>query len=463
MNMMYKRILLVLVLASATSFSFAQNLKGKKLLKQANALVEKGDARAAISLLTQNFSAEDKMVGNISLQLTSLLIDAKLLDSANYYLAYAEKEESSKLADQVQTRKTQINNAKEQFKIATLLAWKAFDKEDYLTATEQFTKALTIDVGNYEPYLGNSEILFVGGQHEEAIKGFKKSLTKFISTPKEKAHIYEHLAEAYLLKRNTLQTIKACDAGLEIAPENSGLLFYKAKAFYFQRQFLEAEDLFTQFIRFNPEDAEAWYMRGACFYNLKDFDQAVSSFSSSIKFDSINDAFNLRGRSYYNGKDYTNALKDFQFLSAQFKGNFYAINAMGLSYFGNNQFDSAVVKFEEAVKLSSTFSYKFNLVNAYLKNGQNDKAETLCLEMAEENRGSERVNILLCKALINQKKYSEAEAWLAGSQKINPFVSEYFEIGEELFKLTGNTAASKDFKSRGSSMELNRINMDLMF
>jgi tetratricopeptide (TPR) repeat protein len=437
---------------------------GKKLLKQASVLVEKGDERKAISLLSNNFNETDKYVDLVGYELAELLVKAKLLDSANYYLRYSEKKESSKIDGEIALKRTKIDSLKEQFNIANLTAWKAFDAEDYLTADAQFSKALSIDLGHYEPYLGKAEILFVGGQHEQSIKGFKESLKRYFPTVKEKAHVYEHLAEAFLVERNSMQTIKACDSGLEIDPDNSALLFYKAKAYYYQRLFIEAEEYFTKFIRFNAVHAEAWYYRGACFYYLRKYEEAANSITTSIENDSTqNDAYNLRGRSWYELKEYDKAVHDFDKLSQQFEGNFYAINAKGLCYYAMKEFDSAVVNFEQAVKLSPTASYQFNLINAYIKNNQNEEAVELCLELSEENRSSEKLNILHCQALINMKKYEQAKEWLEGSLKINPYVTEYFDLGQTIYKEIGNTSESKEFKSRSSSYELNPINMDLLF
>lgn len=459
--MMSKYLILLIGLVMLNGNLFSQELQGKKLVKSANEMVENGKERDAITLLTSNFHKDDKSVDLVVLNLSQLLVKHKLLDSANFYLSLIKIEESGKKSGELMTLKTEIDSLKEQYQIATISAWRAFDNEDYLTSDQEFSKALSIDEGYYESYAGKAEILFVGGNYKEAIQGFKESLTKYFPNEKEKAHVYEHLAEAYLAERNAFKTIQVCDEGLALEKENGKLLKYKATALYYQRQFMDAEEYFTQYLRFFPEDAEVLYMKGACFYNEKDYTNAIEVFTEAIKFKSINDAYNLRGRSYYETKVYDKAILDFQYLSNQFEGNFYAINAIGVVYYAENRFDSSIFYLEQAAESSGLYRHQFNLIKSYIAGAEYDKAISFCQTIEDGAKNQVTFYILFCEALMKSGNYMEAQLKLETAMEVNPFIKEYIEMAVIIYEKNGDTMRSKDFNSKSQGMNLYPQNMSM--
>ncbi|MGB0805524.1 MAG: tetratricopeptide repeat protein [Salibacteraceae bacterium] len=457
---MFKHLVVIFLFFGFFHGINAQTISGKKIVKQAKVLVENGNERAAISLMVSNFNESDKSVDLLALELSKLYVKAHLLDSSKYYLRYVE---SAKLMDESTNLTSKVDSLKEQYNIAILTAWKSFDNKDYQNANASFSEALTYDIGHYEGYLGKSEILLIEGDHQQAIVGFKEALTKYFPNKKEQAHAYEHLAEAYLVERDAFQAIKVCDLGLGLDPENRGLVYFKAKGKYFQRLFLESKELFTQYLRFYPEDPQVNHYIGSCWYYLRNYKEAIPFFSSAIKFNGINENYNLRGRSYYEEGNYDLAIKDFQKLSSQYNDNFYAFNALGVSNYAYAKYDSAVVYMEKAVELSPTFAYQFNLIKAYMANGQNKLAISLCNKMAEKYRASNKLNVVHCEALINEGDYKSAKEWLEGSVQLNPYVKEYFELAELIYQKLGDIDSSKDYKSRGESVQLSPLNFDLTF
>ncbi|MFT6322600.1 MAG: tetratricopeptide (TPR) repeat protein [Halieaceae bacterium] len=441
-----------------------QNLKGKKLLKESTLLVEQGKQREAISLLAKNFSKEDKNYDLVGLELAEHLINVKLLDSANYFLSVAETHEKTKIGEELASQRRVLDAEIEKYKMEVLLAWKEFDQDDFTKANEHFSKSLTFDIGNYEAYLGLAEIQFRGGANVEAINGLKESLTKYCANSQDKAHIYEHLAEVYLTQRNSLAAIKACNTGMEIDADNFSFFYFKGKGLYYQRLFMEADNLFANYLRFKPESSETWFLRGDCYYNVREFENAILNLNKSLSIDSLNtDAFNIRGRSYFELKKYELAVADFSYLNQLYEGNFYAINALGVCEYYAGDYSSSVMHFEESLALNPTDYNTFNIINAYTKNGQNNKALALCKELGKKNRGSVKFNIIHCQVLINMNDFEGAEIWLDESVKFNPYVLEYMQLGEVVYKNTGKIGKSKNSTSIMNDFEGNPINMDLVF
>ena len=333
----------------------SQKLKGKKLLKKSAKLVDKGNEREAINLLTTHFSETDEYGSEISLKVSELLEKHKLLDSATYFLSITEKLGDTKLIDQVSVNRTRLNEQIENYKIETLLAWKAFDQKKYREANTHFLQALSYDTGNYEAYLGRAEIHFLNGNSEDAISGFNNSLNKFFPTIQEKAHVYEHLAEVYLAQRKVQNVMSACDKGEGLDTANYHFLFYRGKGLYFQRLFTKADSILDCFLTHKPKHAQTWFLRGDCAYNTRNYDSAIVYLNKSLAYDStISEAINVRARSYFELKQYKNAKKDFYAMNQLFKANFYAVNAMGMCEYYLENYEKSVSFFEKVMTLNPT-------------------------------------------------------------------------------------------------------------
>ena len=461
---MNKFLLIVGLLIFSVQPIFSQKLKGKKLLKEAKVLLDQGKEREAISVLRVNFNVEDKSVVLISKELAELYVNIKFLDSANYFLSISERQNNDKIQAEIAALQSVVKANTEIYKIEVLSGWKAFDQEDYLSADEHFSKALEYDLGNYEAYLGKAEILAIGGQNKEALKGFNESLIKYFPNLSEKAHIYEHIAEVHLVDRNTLLALDACNMGLELDPENKGLHFYKGKSFYLQRLFDEANVELIKYLRLDPSKPEAWYYSGECYYELEEYSKAVSSLVKSIDLDTTNiDAYNLRGRAYYMIEDYQNAKSDFVKLNSVHIENFYAINAIGLCEYQLKNYAKAVAQFEKSTELNPSVYYYYNLMQAYVANNQNKEAVALGEELAKKYRANPKFNIVHCQALINLGKYQEAKEWLEGSMAYNQYIERYVKLGVEINKELGNVPQSKDLESRLSNYVSDPLNMELKF
>ncbi len=458
------RVLLIVLTVLFTFSGVAQDLTGKKLLKSANALMKVDKDAEALDLLTKNYSSEDKLAPVITLEIGKLYAEAKKLDSANWYLKLSEESGNSKNTEEIERVRNQVEKAKELYQLEMLTGWRAFDKKDFVAANLNFDAALIWDIGNYEVYQAKGEILAKEGENRKAIKWYTQALTHYFHGNKEKAHAYEHLADAQLSLGQGSHTINSCDLGLELTPENKELFFLKARAYSIQGLNSEANTYFIKVIRLQPDHVRSWFYCGESYFKMKDYPKAVKSLSTCLRYDSTYyEAYGVRGEANFAMEKYQDAKRDFELFSFRVDSNDYAMNAAGICDFKSGNYQDAVKSFEQAVDLNPSKSYRYNLVRGYIANNQNKEALVICEAIAQSNRSDIRYNVVHVQSLMNLMRYKDAENYLNESIDSNPYVLEYLELGVELFELTGNKAASKNAESISGNLEVDRRNHDLRF
>ena len=442
----------------------AQEIHGKKLLKQAVSLEANDDTRGAIDLINSNLEKNGKYQSDIDLKLAALQVNAYLLDSAKISLSRAESFNNEKILEEIILLKQTLASKKEHYQIAVALGNKFLIEKNNDSALASFNEAITFDTGNYEAYLGFGEIEENSGEIDASIVSFKQALTKYNNDIHEQSHVYEHLAKAYLAKRMAKEAISVCDAGIEIDPTNQELIFRKGQGQYYQRNFRFAISSFNQFINSGGKVTEAYGYRANCFYEIKKYEEAVSDFNQALAIDStLTEAYYQRGLSYYQLKKYDNAKSDFEYLITLNENNFVAYNAVGVCDYANGNFKEAVANFEKTVKISTSQSYQYNLGMAYFENNQFDEALVVFNTLGKLNRDEPKYNVMHCKVLLAKKDYNSANEWVEASMKTNPYVKEYLEVSGEIYDKLGRTLDSKDMISRTNDIYGDPVDFTLKF
>jgi tetratricopeptide (TPR) repeat protein len=183
-----------------------------------------------------------------------------------------------------------------------------------------------------------------------------------------------------------------------------------------------------------PNQPVNYLYNGVASTQLKKYSQAVQSLTAGIDFVIDNKALQI------------------QFLSA-----------LGDAWFYMKEFGKSDNAFEEALKIDSDNTYVLNNFAYYLslRNTDLDKAEKYSRRTNELQPNNRNYMDTYGWILYQQKKYREAEEWLAGAAKNgskNPVILEHY--GDLLFKLNKESEALKQWEAAkaagGNSEELNR-------
>tara|TARA_R110002050_G_scaffold297339_2_gene458675 strand:+ start:90449 stop:91837 length:1389 start_codon:yes stop_codon:yes gene_type:complete len=436
---------LIFVLVQGVNPIFSQTLKGKKLVAEITVLSQEGKTRQAIELIQSNIENAGKHQGEVLVILAELQINALLLDSANLSLMQAKKTKKFKQEAKADLLNSTITQRKEQYKIEVALGFKSLLDSDFENAATSFNNALKYDSGNYEVWLGKGESAHLLQQHEAAIGLYENGLTKYTATPQEKSHLYEHLAEEYLALRETVMTSKICDKALAIDPNNQEVIFLNGMARYYERDFVTAIGVFSNYLTNNPDREDVLYNRGLSYLELRQYNLAVLDFSRVLELDDNNvDALLGRGKAYYYFKQYENAKKDLTKVANTQKDVPYLLNALGVVEVSLGNLTEAANHFSKAhQKEVANYTYTYNLGKTYLMNNQFEEALVIFEELRKTKPNNPVYNVSLCYTLIGLEKYREAEALFNQSIEANPFVKEYFEVGAEISRKMGDKPMAK--------------------
>lgn len=199
----------------------------------------------------------------------------------------------------------------------------ALAQQNYREAQRLYQEALTID-SCYSPALNNLGILrFEQGQH--------------------------------------IQSILAYDAALACNPEDYEALLNRTNAYYETNQLFRAEDDLEYLLRKNPDSVSLYFRLGLVHAKMHKYVRALGDFTQALDGDPANaEALINRGSTYYYLGKFDNAEADLIKAEAfgEELGNIY--NALALVSIGREEYDTALMQIEQALREEPLQPYFLN-------------------------------------------------------------------------------------------------------
>ncbi len=457
----------VIVLASlfiGISPVFNQSLSGKKILKTANKLEQSGDLRSAVTVLNQNRENAGKFQDEVYLQLGILQGRILLLDSAILSLNEASKSVKSSISDKSKSEMSKVGELKSKYNLNVAQGKRFAQDQKYQKATNFFIEAFTYDTGNYEAWFNLAEVSERNQSVDESLRLFEKATTKYVNSPIELAHIFEHISESHLIKREYKNAVSAAEKAMVLDTLALEPYLLKAKALFNLHAYDSAQLSLTVYLDQINTNKLAWTLRGDCYFFLGRYSSAISDYSSAIYLDDkLTEAINYRGQSYFYTKQYALAKLDFKTLDEIFDGNYYAKNAIGICAYAEDQYPVAVAQFEEVSKLSTQDQYIFNLAMAYYRNKQYKKALPLFDQLAMNHRLEPKYNVAKAWVLVELKKYRDAENWMDDAIRENGYIQEYFAVRAIIYRKLGETKKALKDERIAHAIKGEPLSFDLNF
>lgn len=457
---MKNRIVVIILSVLLLNTAFAQTVSPKKALKLSAAYVEAGKNREAVTLLSKYVDQESKYQSKIAVELAQSQAKILLLDSAMISLNIAAKADDEGTVAQVEHLKKQILDSIAAYNVEIALGKKYIMDRNFTEAQIAFTNAMAYDTGNYQAWFGLGEVAHLSSSLSQGIELYYKASEKYTPSIMEKAHVYEHISEAYIIQREFDQAVKICDSALAIAPQTVEADFWKAKALYLQRHFTDAQISATAYLDHELEDKLAWVLRGDCFFFEKLYASAISDFNEALILDAdLVEVYNNRGISYFYLQKYDSAIADFEKLLSYNEGNFYAYNALGVVAYAQKNYKKAVANFEMATSLRAMDEYTYNLAVGYFKNNQLDLAIHHLDNLTRVNETQLKYNVLKAQVLIASKNYDKARSWIDRLTKANPYIKNYHLLSAEIYRLQGDEKSAE--KSEKIAHHMKDIDLSL--
>lgn len=293
-------------------------------------------------------------------------------------------------------------------------AAQSFEKNDFNTAIEKFSKALE-NKSDADNNYRIADTYIYRGYCRYRLKNLKAAISDMDEALKLKPeYIKAYITKAmiYLEDKKYQECIVWCDKGLQKKANSDELLFYKSEAYFGLKNYNESLKplflmldndprnakafrhigstflhqklwdssvvYFSKALEINPLDLMSYYDRGISKSYTKDLDGATQDIQKAMQLDSVSKFVGYNNLGFYlklEKKDFTGAIEYFN-KALELKPDFaYAYSNRGFAKLNLNDIKGAYKDLRKSIELDNTNSYAFkNLGLIYLKDGQKKNA-----------------------------------------------------------------------------------------
>ena len=460
-----KKILLSLIfLISFFSVSNAQSSSGKKVMKQAEKFINKGDKRSAVNILRRFANREDELFAESRVLLGNLQIEILLLDSAILTLEEVAKNSNESIQNQSVTALESANMAKALYNSAVALGKKLVEERNYPEAEKKFMEGLKYDTGNYDVFLGLSKMAQFSQSSEQSLAYAKKASTKYVDNFSILGQIYLSIAETYLLNQNTSEARIYSDSALGLDSNLIDAYLVKAQAYFKEVNYSGAITESTKYISVQTQNKDAWFVRGESYFYLDRYSSAIVDYSMVIYLDpEYAIPYSNRGQCYYFTKQYALAEQDFKKLDSFFPGNFFAKNALGICAYEQGSYPESIRYFKEAAFLSDQIKYRFNLAMALYRDKKLKEALPYFRELAINNPTEPKYNVATTWVLYEMGDYANAEIFINRAIRDNGYIKEYFAIRAKIYRAMNEIQKAEKDERVAQVIEAEPLSFDVIW
>jgi tetratricopeptide (TPR) repeat protein len=331
------------------------------------------------------------------------------------------------------------------------------DLKDYSKAMGMYNKILEVDPGNPSVNLALYDYYNGQNQSQEAF-GY---LIKAFQNPDLDVQIKIGITNTFLKRASgqpgsefLTQGRQLADLLLQFHPTNSKANSLKGDYLMIDNQFKQAVIFYHKSAQADKNDYPVWAQLLFVYNELRQYDSLQNiSFKAMELFPNQPSPYFFNGLANTQLRNYKKAAQTFkdglEFVIDDKKQmlNFYA--NMGDAYNYDKDFEKSDKAFEDALKIDSDNTYVLNNYAYYLsvRNEKLEKAEKLSKKTNALQPNNRSYMDTYGWILYQQKKYIEAEDWLANAAKLgpkNPTILEHY--GDVLFKLLKNEEALVQWK-----------------
>ncbi len=238
---------------------------------------------------------------------------------------------------------------------------------DYYGAIDVFTKAIQLNDGASEAFLGRAKAYLELENYEKALNDAGQATDM---TPDEAAG-YVLLSKIHSGLGNFELALDDVDLALQAEPKNPDAINQQALVLLYADETKEASKILDEQIKNNPDYGGFYYSRGILNNSRERYDRAVEDFNKAEELNTGVDAFEIyinRAFAQVSLSNYEAALNDFTNATLLKPTNASAFHGKGRANYLLENYHEAVVDFETAMELNENNPViYYDLAMAYLR------------------------------------------------------------------------------------------------
>jgi tetratricopeptide (TPR) repeat protein len=243
---------------------------------------------------------------------------------------------------------------------------------------------------------------------DESISEFR--IARSLEPETERAHL--SLGIAYREKKNFLGSIKELEQVVKIKPDWSTGHYQMGETLFAMKEYDKALKSYQRAEKLSPNPFLVRKRTADLYLEMDRFEEAISIFKDMVQSEQVNpQIYDLLGSAYQISGQLDLAEKTFQEMCRKYTQNAFASYRTGLFYGFIKNYDMAISKFENGLRISPEDPLLLKALSvAYNQNGDSDEAiETAgkILELFPENLDSKFYLATLCQDAKRDKKAIE--------------------------------------------------------
>lgn len=276
----------------------------------------------------------------------------------------------------------------------------------YLVAHQAFQKSISFDAQFKDAYVEDAAVL----TEMRRIYDAKLCYEKLLEIDPQHTIAIRELAQLYFDYRQYDKAIELAQKCSECSSKNRII----GMSYYQKEDYASAEKYLLAALKQNPSDAEATYCMARNYLDMESYKQAVPWYEKAIALPNAKNSW---------------------------------MYELGLLYYNNNNFVSAVAAFEKAAAAGYTVNNDFNenLGFAAIYAGQMEKGETLLLEILKRKPNNVTLLRDMAETFYTRNQYDKSLQYCQKLMEINP------KDGKALYQ-AGLCFIKKGEKDRGQQM-----------
>lgn len=351
---------------------------GDNFLKQAQDLRSKGDSQGALNAANAGLAVEpdnfklNALVGDIyfnqarydsSLAYFRKALQKKGKDPDALYGAGISALNIKSYDEAAKFFRDGEKTGKAKSKFYYGLGLVLMEQGDYANADLNFRKAIDKDKKNPLYHLALAEANFGSKTYIIAIAEFNKAI-ELDSSIYNREGVHYKMAQAHLNMRNVNAAIDEYKVNLQLHPTDTTAWMELARIYQISGNIREAIFCYEKFLNLVPNNGQAWFDEGKLYMQLPDQEKAASSFERAVQVGSnVAESYGYLARIYSDRKEYERALDAYNRYEAEFgppdSVQYWFEKGRVLMKVGEKNasfFDSALIAFDKAISLDSTYA-----------------------------------------------------------------------------------------------------------
>ena len=322
----------------------------------------------------------------------------KILKEANLLLEKSDFDGAIRLCDEV-IYSLENSISREVRSDAFVVRGNAYQgKGDLDHAISGCNEAIKLNPKNAAAFFNRGNAYQQKGDFDCAISDYDEAIKIGFKLDSENSVVFNNRGGAYKSKGDFDRTISDCGKAIKLDPKNSAAFNNRGLAYKEKDDLDRAISDFNEAIKIgfklDSENAAALSNRGNAYQAKGDFDRAINDHSAAIKIKPKNaDALNNRGVAYREKGDFDHAISDYdEAIKIGFKldsENAAALSNRGNAYQAKGDFDRAIIDYDKAIKCDPNLTGVFH--NRALAYGRRDAQASEKKYREESERGLQKL------------------------------------------------------------------------